>query len=114
MSGPNFSTEAAAAGTYPSNRFNQRERKLLESISDKYVYAVVAAGSFTTAGGDASETITVSGALSTDLAFVVVKTAGATPRSIVAAASATGQINVTMSGDPSTDHVLAYQILRAV
>ena len=71
------------------------------------------AGSFTTVGGDATESITVTGALSTDLVQVVVKTAGATPRSIVAAAAGTDAITVTLSGDPSTDHVLAYFVFRA-
>lgn len=76
-------------------------------------YYVVAAGSFTTAGGDANEAITVTGATSADLAIVVLKTAGGTPRTIVTAAAATGAINVVMSGDPSTDHVLTYMLLRA-
>lgn len=130
MAAPNLATEQALAGNYPANRFNQRERKLLQSVYQYVIgganitlaslssgiapsHVVKYAGSFTTLGGDASESITVTGAAATDLAFVVVKTAGATPRSIVAAAAATNAINVTMSGDPSTDHVLAYQILRA-
>lgn len=182
MATPNLATEAAAAGEYPSQHFNQRERKLLasvkvyvDSISPDTVittegdiivgngsgnaarlakgssglplvagastvsYAALAAaglasgavtlaklaagitpshvvkfaGTFTTAGGDASESISVAGALATDIAIVTVKTAGGTPRSIVAAAAGIDAIAVTMSGDPSTDHVLQYQILRA-
>lgn len=114
--------EASQAPKYPALRFNMRERKLLESVKE-YVDAqaaaatgsheVFAAGEFTTAGGDASEAITVAGALATDLALVTLKTAGSTPRTILTAASAAGQINVTMSGDPSTDHVLTYMLLRA-
>lgn len=77
-------------------------------------HAVVAAGTFTTAGGDASETITVAGALSTDTVSVSVKTAGSTPRTVTAAAAASGSIAVTMSGDPSTDHVLQYHVFRAI
>jgi hypothetical protein len=77
-------------------------------------YAAVYAGTFTTVGGDASEAITVTGAVATDIVAVTVKTAGATPRSIVAATAATNAINVTMSGDPSTDHVLQYVVFRAV
>lgn len=77
-------------------------------------YKCIAAGSHTTAGGDANESITVAGALSTDLAFVVLHTKGATPRTILTAQAASGAINVEMSGDPSTDHVLKYQLLRAV
>lgn len=71
------------------------------------------AGTFTTAGGDASEAITVAGAVASDIVTVTVKTAGATPRSIVASTAATNAINVTLSGDPSTDHVLQYCVFRA-
>lgn len=39
---PDMATEAAAAGHYPANRFNQRERKLLESVQ-AYVDAANAA-----------------------------------------------------------------------
>lgn len=76
-------------------------------------HIIVAAGEFTTAGGDADETITVSGALATDLVFVNVHTAGATPRTVVDASASAGQIDVDMSGDPSTDHVLTYVVMRA-
>lgn len=138
MATPSLATEAAAAGSYPQFRFNQRERKLLASVkayldaglSSSQIAAgavtlaklasgiapshvVKFAGTFTTAGGDASEAITVTGAAATDIVQVMVKTAGATPRSIVAAAAATNAINVTLSGDPSTDHVLQYVVLRA-
>lgn len=119
MTTPSFATEAAAAGGYPANRFNQRERKLLASVlayitgSVVPAYKAVYAGTFTTAGGDASESITVSGAAASDIVVVTVKTAGGTPRSIVASTAATNAINVTMSGDPSTDHVLQYVVFRA-
>lgn len=88
-------------------------------LGDKLVeatpaYKVVYAGSFTTVGGDANEAITVTGALNTDIAFVMVNTAGAVPRSIVSADVAADAINVVMSGDPAADHVLVYQVLRAV
>lgn len=116
MSAPSLATQAALAGTYP-RRFNKREQQLLASVL-AYVganptYIAKYAGTFTTAGGDASETITVTGAASTDIAIVTVKTAGATPRSIVAAAAGTNSIAVTLSDDPSTDHVLQYVVFRA-
>lgn len=74
----------------------------------------IAAGTHTTAGGDAIETITVSGCISTDLAFVQTCSLGATPRSVSASNTTTsaGFITVTMSGDPSTDHKLAYHVIR--
>lgn len=76
-------------------------------------YYAIAAGTFTTAGGDASESITAAGVVVTDIVCVTVKTAGGTPRSIVAAAAGTDAIAVTLSGDPSTDHVLQYVVFRA-
>lgn len=85
--------------------------KLASGITPSHV--VKFAGTFTTAGGDASETITVTGATGTDVVNVTVKTAGGTPRSVVAATAASNAINVTMSGDPSTDHVLQYVVYRA-
>jgi hypothetical protein len=70
-------------------------------------------GNFTTVGGDATEVITVTGATTNDFVLVDVKTAGATPRSIVAAAiTGADTVTVTMSGDPSNDHVLSYMVFR--
>jgi hypothetical protein len=79
----------------------------------EYSHRVFAAGEFTTLGGDASEAITVSGAAATDLAIVNMKVQGAGVRTILTAAAATDAINVVLSGDPSTDHVLTYMLLRA-
>jgi len=77
-------------------------------------HKIVAAGTFTTLGGDASESITAAAVLGTDVVQVSVKTAGGTPREVVAATAGAGSIAVTMSGDPSTDHVLQYVAVRAV
>lgn len=77
-------------------------------------HIVVAAGEHTTAGGDANETISVSGALATDIALVTLHTVGTTPRTITTASASADQVDVVMSGDPSTDHVLSYVVLRAV
>lgn len=74
---------------------------------------VVAAGEHTTEGGDANESIAVAGALATDLVTVTLHTVGSTPRTILTAQSAEDAVNVVMSGDPSTDHVLTYVVLRA-
>lgn len=75
-------------------------------------FGIFAAGTFTTAGGDAAESITVTGALATDIAVVQVKTRGASPVTLAAAACAANAISVTLSGDPSTDHVLSYMVIR--
>lgn len=79
----------------------------------EFAFRAMFAGTFTTLGGDAAESITVTGATDTDIVVVTVKTAGAVPRSIVAAAAGTDTIAVTMSDDPSTDHVLQYVVFRA-
>ena len=76
-------------------------------------YQVFAAGNFTTAGGDASESIPATGVLASDLVLVQVKTKGATPVTVAAAISAANAITVTLSADPTTDHVLKYVVLRA-
>lgn len=85
--------------------------KLASGITPSHV--VKYAGTFTTLGGDATEVITVTGLAATDIVDVVVKTSGATPRTILAWAVTTNTITVTMSGDPSTDHVLQYVAHRA-
>ncbi|REK57576.1 MAG: hypothetical protein DWQ49_08905 [Bacteroidetes bacterium] len=86
------------------------------SFSDSDVvtaYAATAAGTHTTAGGDATETITVSGLTASDFVHVYVSTAGATPRTINGYGAGAGSITVNMSGDPSTDHVLSYVVFKA-
>ena len=77
-------------------------------------YAVIAAGTYTTTGGSATEDIPVPGALASDIASVEMKTQGATPRTILTRAAAVDEITVVYSGDPSTDHVVTWSLLRAV
>jgi hypothetical protein len=120
-----LSTEAGLAGQHPSTRFNQRERKLLETVED-YVsglsavaatHRVVAGGTHTTladASSPHTNSITVAGVLATDLVLVTMKTAGASPVSILAATAASGSITVRFSADPSTDHQLQYLVFRAI
>lgn len=72
-----------------------------------------ASGKFTTAGGDVNEVIPVAEMLATDIAIVQVHTKGATPVTIVEVKAAAGQIEVELSADPSTDHVLSYVVLKA-
>jgi hypothetical protein len=107
MSTPNLKTEAAAAGNYPEKRFNQRERKLLQSVAQ---YAQ--AGKHETVGGDATEVISVSGATSADVAIVTMQTEGASPVSVVKAIAGTGTITVTLSADPADDHVLCWALIK--
>lgn len=77
-------------------------------------YITMYAGEHTTAGGAAAEAITVSGVLATDLVLVTLHTAGATPRTIVTVVASADTVTVTFSADPSTDHVVTYEVLRAV
>jgi hypothetical protein len=60
------------------------------------------------------QTITVAGITITDLAFVETCSKGAALKSVLAADTTTsaGFITATMSGDPSTDHKLAYFVIR--
>lgn len=83
-------------------------------VSNLVAAQTIAAGLFTTAGGDVTETITATGALATDTAIVTVNTVGSTPRIIITAIGATDAITVTFDGDPSTDHVLNYMVVRAL
>lgn len=120
MSAPSLATEASLAGNYPSNRFNQRERKLLESVK-AYVDALAPsapshvtkyAAQYTTTGGAAAEAITITGALATDLAFVQLKDDGTNNVSILSAAVTSNTLTVTFSGDPGNDAVIYYQLIR--
>ncbi len=77
-------------------------------------HILIAAGLFTTAGGDVNETITIAGALATDVCHVTVNDMGASPVLVSDAKAAAGQIDVVMSADPSTDHILNYTLARAV
>lgn len=73
-------------------------------------HVVKFAGLFTTAGGDTTETISVTGVVSSDLVFVFSKTGNA---QVVRAAAGTDEITVTTSADPGNDDVLQYMVLRA-
>lgn len=108
----NRTTITAVMATDPSTAHNFDWMVLRNGGTPKY--QVFAAGNFTTAGGDASESIPVTGVLAGDLVLVQVKTKGASPVTIAAAISAANAITVTLSADPSTDHVLSYMVLRPV
>jgi hypothetical protein len=74
-------------------------------------YDIYAAGTHTTAGGDTTEDITISGVVATDIAFA---TYGVTNDTDVirGVAAAAGKITVTCSADPSTVHALHYVVFR--
>jgi len=83
-------------------------------MKDAPAYVIVYAGEATTAGGDATETVTVTGALATDIVFANVQTEGSTPVTLDAVAVTADTVTATFSADPSTDHVWSYMVIRAV
>jgi hypothetical protein len=73
----------------------------------------VGAGLFTTAGGDATESIPVLGAAVGDIPQVTINTVGTGSRTVTSAICTTNAITVTLSGDPSNDTVLNWTVHRA-
>lgn len=84
-----------------------------DTLKDSPTYYVFAAGEATTAGGDATETATVTGALATDIVVANVQTEGSTPVTLDAVAVTADTVTATFSADPSTDHVWTYVVYRA-
>jgi hypothetical protein len=66
-----------------------------------------------TVGGGATENIVIAGVLATDRVFVQMQVEGAAPVTVLAALANAGSIDVKFSADPSNDHTISYQILRA-
>ena len=76
-------------------------------------HVVKFAANYTTTGGAAAEAITVTGALATDIPFVMLQDDGTNNVSVLSAAVTADTLTVTFSGDPSNDTVISYQLLRA-
>lgn len=76
-------------------------------------HIVVAAGEFTTAGGDAAEQATVTGVVATDIVVASLLENGTNSVTLLQSVAGAGVIDFTMSGDPSTDAVISYVVLRA-
>ncbi|MBW2986721.1 hypothetical protein KY333_05110 [Candidatus Woesearchaeota archaeon] len=83
------------------------------AVGVKPSHMVVYAGEHTTVGTSATESITVAGALATDIAVVVMKTEGAAPVTLLTAAANTDAVDLKFSADPSNDHVVSYLVIRA-
>jgi len=98
---------------YSLNRMNKRSRdnKLGTALQ---LAGIKKAGTFTTLGGDAAESIVDADVVATDVVMVSIHTEGASPVTCDAAAAGAGSIAVTMSADPSTDHVLQYVVYATV
>jgi hypothetical protein len=67
---------------------------------------------YTTVGGAAAEAITVTGALSTDLAFVQLVNHGPNTVSVAFAVMTANTLTVTFSANPGTGAIINYQITR--
>lgn len=76
-------------------------------------YIVVAAGQLTTAGGDANEQASASGVLATDIAIASLEDNGTNNVTLVTAAAAADAVDFVLSGDPSTDAIINWMVLRA-
>lgn len=85
--------------------------KLASGIAPSHV--VKFAGKFTTAGGDANEQASVPGVVAGDIVIACLQDKGASPVTLLTSKPGTDVIDFIMSADPSTDHVISYQVLRA-
>ncbi len=71
-------------------------------------------GTFTTVGGASTEVFVVTGALPTDLAFVMLDAQGGAPVTIETAKAGTNDFSVKFTGDPLNDHVISFILMRAL
>lgn len=73
---------------------------------------IFAHGSATSAGGDATETVTITGALATDKVLVTVTDDGTNSVTISDAKMTANTLTVVFSGDPSSDATFDYVVFR--
>lgn len=76
--------------------------------------ALVHSSIYTTVGGSATESVTVSGATASDVVSVTMHTEGATPVTIKRAEATTSSITVEFSADPSSDHQINVLVFKPV
>lgn len=77
-------------------------------------YRLITAGSHTTTGGSPIEKIPLQGIVASDLVHVTLAALGKAPVSLLCATAGLNKLQLTFSGDPGKDHVLHYQVMRAV
>lgn len=85
--------------------------KLASGITPSHV--VKYGAQYTTVGGAATEAVTVTGALSTDIASCVIKDNGTGNVTLLQTAVTNDTLTLTFSGNPGNDAVVYYQIFRA-
>ena len=69
-------------------------------------------GTHTTAGGSATESITVTGVITSDIVHVTMEAEGAVAVTLLTSKTNTDAVDLKFSADPSTDHVVTYTVLR--
>lgn len=93
------------------------EKELAVAMADrkqakKLAQELFATVEHTTLGGGADEVVYIPGVKASDVVAVVLKTPGLVARTVSKWVVAAGKVTVTMSGDPSTDHVLILIVCR--
>lgn len=90
----NIGTTAAASFVKPSHR-------------------VIAAGQLTTAGGDAAETVSITGVVAGDFVVACIQDNGTNNVTLLQSACGSGKVDFTLSADPGTDTKINYVVLRS-
>lgn len=85
--------------------------KLAPGITPSHVVKYAARA--TTAGGSATEVVTVTGALATDIQSVTVVNNGTNNVTLLESVLTNNTLTLTFSGNPGNDAIVAYSILRA-
>lgn len=137
-SAPALMTEAAGSNGYPANRFNERERQLLASVANYLnaglpssalaagsvtlsklatgvspAYIVVAAGTTAVTGSATTQSITVTGALTSDIGFAMMNTADTNAVVVKDAKTSAGALGLTYSASTGTGGNVSWFVLRA-
>lgn len=95
----------------PNAWFNWLHRLTYQWL--EYLDSLHLSGRVTTEGGAVTEQFSIAGITADDHIIAHLHTGGASPVTILSAKTITDGFEVTFSADPSTDHVLTYQIMRS-
>ena len=85
-----------------------KQRLLL--VENQLQGRIFTAGTFTTSGGDSTETVSITGVKSGMKCIAQVSTEGAIPVSVQSSICSENTVTIKLSGDPSTDHTITYMI----
>jgi hypothetical protein len=83
-------------------------------ISNGLGLEIIACGEYTTGGGAALESVSISGVLATDMCLVTLKDDGTNNATIVQAACGADKVDVTFSADPGADEVVTIMVIRSL